>query len=126
MGIDRKTAQTVGIAVDHRRRNRSQESLDLNTQRLVEYKSKLVVFPRRAGQPKKGDSTDAAAMKAAVQNKARHIVALPTTSNAVETGVISKDMASFKAFFTLRTERANTKYYGARKKRVEDKLKEEA
>merc|ERR1711966_366020 len=115
----------MGIAVDHRRRNRCQESLDLNTQRLKEYQSKLVVFPRRAGQPKKGDCTDAAALKAAVQNRARNVVPLPTASTEVETGKITPEMQSFKAFFTLRTERANVKYYGPRQKRIADKRKEE-
>ena len=55
-GINKKVARTIGIAVDHRRRNRSQESLELNVQRLKAYKAKLIVFPRKAGKPKAGDS----------------------------------------------------------------------
>jgi large subunit ribosomal protein L13e len=55
-GIHRKEARSVGIAVDHRRRNRSNESLELNIQRLKAYKAKLIVFPRKAASPKKGDS----------------------------------------------------------------------
>ncbi|KAG5461809.1 MAG: ribosomal protein L13e-domain-containing protein [Olpidium bornovanus] len=55
-GIRRKEALTVGISVDPRRRNRSEESLKLNVARLQAYKSKLIVFPRKAGKPKKGDS----------------------------------------------------------------------
>ena len=47
---------TLGIAVDHRRRNRSSESLQANVQRLKEYTSKLIVFPKKANKPKKGDS----------------------------------------------------------------------
>lgn len=46
-GIPKKLAPTIGIAVDHRRRNRSLESLQANVQRLKTYKAKLVVFPRR-------------------------------------------------------------------------------
>ena len=42
--------------MDHRRRNRSLESLELNIQRLKEYKSKLILFPRKMSKPKKGDS----------------------------------------------------------------------
>lgn len=56
-GIHKKTARTIGIAVDHRRRNRSTESLQANVQRLKEYRSKLILFPRKASAPKKGDST---------------------------------------------------------------------
>ena len=53
-GVSPKYARTVGIAVDHRRRNRCQESLDANVQRLKNYMEKLIVFPRVAGKPKSG------------------------------------------------------------------------
>ena len=56
-GINRKLARTIGIAVDHRRMNRSMESLQQNVQRLKEYRSKLILFPRKASKPKKGDAT---------------------------------------------------------------------
>ena len=49
-GIPKKLAPTIGIAVDHRRRNRSLEGLQANIQRLKTYKAKLVIFPRRAGK----------------------------------------------------------------------------
>lgn len=50
----KKYAKTIGIAVDHRRRNKSVESLQLNAQRLKLYKSKLILFPLNAGKPKEG------------------------------------------------------------------------
>ena len=49
-GIPKKYAQSIGIAVDHRRRNRSLEGLQANVQRLKTFKAKLVVFPRRVGK----------------------------------------------------------------------------
>lgn len=51
-GIPKKLAPTIGIAVDHRRRNRSLEGLQTNVQRLKTYKAKLVIFPRRARKVK--------------------------------------------------------------------------
>ncbi|KAI3828542.1 hypothetical protein L1987_02643 [Smallanthus sonchifolius] len=54
-GIPKKP--TIGIAVDHRRRNRSLEGLQANVQRLKTFKAKLVIFPRRARKTKAGDST---------------------------------------------------------------------
>ena len=54
--INRKEARSIGIAVDHRRRNKSNESLQLNSQRLKEYKSRLIVFPRKRGKTKAGDA----------------------------------------------------------------------
>ena len=56
-GVGRKEAKGLGIVVDHRRRNLSEEGKKLNVDRLVEYKSRLIVFPRKASKPKKGDST---------------------------------------------------------------------
>ena len=53
-------AQSIGIVVDHRRRNKSQEELDLNVRRLKAYLQKLVLFPKTQGKYKKGlvnDST---------------------------------------------------------------------
>eukprot|EP00914_Ancora_sagittata_P027003 GHVO01052966.1.p1 GENE.GHVO01052966.1~~GHVO01052966.1.p1 ORF type:complete len:181 (+),score=21.86 GHVO01052966.1:14-556(+) len=53
-GVSPKFALTVGISVDHRRRNHCEESLAANTERIKEYLKRLVVFPRKSGQPKKG------------------------------------------------------------------------
>merc|ERR1711976_861250 len=47
----------IGIAVDYRRSNISEESLQRNVQRLKEYQSKLVLFPLKAKSPHKGDSS---------------------------------------------------------------------
>ena len=41
-GLTAQYARTVGIAVDHRRTNKSAESLAINVARLEEYKSKLI------------------------------------------------------------------------------------
>jgi large subunit ribosomal protein L13e len=56
-GIGRKEARGVGIVVDHRRRNLSEEGKKINVERLQAYKARLIVFPRKAGKPKKGDSS---------------------------------------------------------------------
>lgn|SRR5450830_1397485 len=77
-------ARTVGICVDTRRFDASEEALQLNVQRLESYKSKLILFPRRADKPKKGDINDATAEKlksaeAGKQNIAKHIFSKPIT-----------------------------------------------
>merc|ERR1719440_1717514 len=65
--INKKSARGVGIAVDHRRTNRSEEAFQANVQRLKMYKSKLVLFPRKtAKRVKAGDSTEDQC-KAAIQ-----------------------------------------------------------
>merc|ERR1712189_105194 len=45
-GIPANKARTIGICVDHRRKNKCTKSLQANVQRLKEYQSKLIVFPR--------------------------------------------------------------------------------
>ena len=56
-GIGKKEARGVGIVVDHRRRNLSEEGKAINVERLKAYKARLIVFPRNAKKPKKGDTT---------------------------------------------------------------------
>lgn len=55
--IPKRFAPTIGIAVDHRRRNKSVESLQMNAARLKAYRSKLILFPRNAKKPQKTDAT---------------------------------------------------------------------
>ena len=56
-GVGRKEARGIGIVVDHRRRNLSEEGKIINVERLRAYKARLIVFPRKAKKAKKGDST---------------------------------------------------------------------
>lgn len=56
-GIRKKEALALGIAVDHRAKARSEERYNRNVERLQAYKARLVVFPKNAKKPKKGDST---------------------------------------------------------------------
>merc|ERR1711981_635053 len=53
VGLGRLEAQSLGIAVDPRRRNRSVNGKQTNEQRLREYRAKLVVFPRNAKGPRR-------------------------------------------------------------------------
>ncbi|KAI0534392.1 60S ribosomal protein L13 [Xylaria digitata] len=46
-GISRLLAPTIGIAVDYRRVNMSEESLATNIQRLKAYHARLIVFSRK-------------------------------------------------------------------------------
>ncbi|NWR22292.1 RL13 protein, partial [Emberiza fucata] len=107
-GINKKFARTIGISVDPRRRNKSTESLQANVQRLKEYHSKLILFPRKPAMPKKGDSSpDCLALSLQVfkREKAR---------------VISEDEKNFKAFASLRMARANARLFGIRAKRAKE------
>mmetsp|Transcript_26497 Transcript_26497/g.39355 ORF Transcript_26497/g.39355 Transcript_26497/m.39355 type:complete len:205 (-) Transcript_26497:90-704(-) len=111
-GISAKLAQTIGIAVDHRRTNKSVESLQLNVQRLKEYKSRLIVFPRKSNKPKAGDSSKEELAQA--QQIKGDIVAAPAAEPAVTFGTITDEMKAFKAYGTMRAARNDVKLLGKR------------
>ncbi|KAI3921079.1 hypothetical protein MKX01_036058 [Papaver californicum] len=122
-GIPKKLAPTIGIAVDHRRRNKSLEGLQTNVQRLKTYKAKLVVFPRRAGKFKNGDST-AEELASATQVTGDF---MPITRERPETELVkvTNEMKSVKAYQKLRLERTNQRHIGKRLKRAAEAEKEE-
>jgi large subunit ribosomal protein L13e len=96
-----KYARTVGIAVDHRRSNKSNESLELNVERLKTYVSNLVVLKK--GQEASGLSQ----LKGTIQP-------IDRTKPALEMQDVTADMKSFKAFTTMRVARQETKIAGYR------------
>ncbi|KNA22308.1 hypothetical protein SOVF_035480 [Spinacia oleracea] len=122
-GIPKKLAPTIGIAVDHRRRNRSLEGLQTNVQRLKTYKAKLVVFPRHARKFKAGDSTpEELANATQVQGEF-----LPIENVKVPMDIVSvtADMKAVNAYAKLRLERTNKRHQGIRLKRAAEAEKEE-
>lgn len=46
-GLTKRFARSIGIAVDLRRKNRSEEGLNENVQRLKNYRAKLLLFPKK-------------------------------------------------------------------------------
>lgn len=117
-GIPSKLAPTIGIAVDHRRRNRSLEGLQDNVNRLKAYKANLVVFPRRANKPKAGDAS-AEELKTAVQHKGT-LLPVTRTKATLEKVAITAAMKSEKAYSTLRLARMNKRMTGIRAKRAQE------
>ena len=129
-GIPRKLAPTIGIPVDFRRQNTSQESLTANVARLKEYKKRLILFPHKSGQHKALDSSkeDLAAAKDAVKHVSRM---LPIDSGVgLEHGVseISKDempeAVEGGAYRQLREARSEARLVGVREKRAKAKAEE--
>ncbi|KAI0053316.1 ribosomal protein L13e [Auriscalpium vulgare] len=121
-GIGRKQARGLGVVVDHRRRNLSVEGKELNVARLKAYKERLIVFPRKAGKPKKGDSS-AEELAAATT---RATIPLPAASVPEAPRKITTEEREFDAYKTLRNLRSQQRYEGARKVRAAKKEEEEA
>ncbi|XP_078256978.1 large ribosomal subunit protein eL13 [Rhinoraja longicauda] len=117
-GINKRVARTIGIAVDNRRRNKSTESIQCNVQRLKEYRSKLIIFPRKASAPKKGDSTPEE-IKVATQLLGS-VMPIKNVYKKEKARVISEDEKNFKAFASLRMARANARLFGMRAKRAKE------
>lgn len=140
--IHKKEARTIGIAVDFRRRNKSVESVQENVQRLKEYKSKLILFPKKLSKPRKGDATvcfrfleniflhllftfknnftfQAEEMKLAVQLK-RTIMPVRKSIKREKARVITPDEKKFKAYVTLRQARVHEMLWGKRQKRAKE------
>ncbi|XP_039265886.2 large ribosomal subunit protein eL13-like [Styela clava] len=118
-GINRHFAQTIGICVDHRRRNRSYESLQENVQRLKEYKSKLILFPKKASQPKKGDSS-AEEIKMASQYEGT-VLPMKQKFTREKARAITDEERNHSVFQAMRMARSNAKLHGIRAKRKKEK-----
>jgi large subunit ribosomal protein L13e len=122
-GVNRKEARSIGISVDHRRKNKCAESLQMNAQRLKEYKAKLIVFPRKRGKPKAGDA-DAAEVEKATQLTGP-LVPMPAAFTPEEPMAITAEMKAVEARHTIRMARADFRLFGVRQKNRLAKLSKE-
>jgi large subunit ribosomal protein L13e len=111
-GITAAYAKTIGICVDARRSNKSQESLDLNTKRITDYLASIVVFPKRKAS---------ADIKAATQFAGKVIQPLAKPATALVMG----DVGESNAFISLRKARKETKIDGQRAAVIIRKAKEQ-
>jgi large subunit ribosomal protein L13e len=118
-GMTRQMAMSVGISVDHRRRNRCQESLELNKARIEAYKSKLILLPKKGS----------AAVLAAAQTVSSVAAAFPIVKSvaSVEAArAVSAEEVEFSAYKTLRAAQSTARYAGIRAKRAAIKAEEAA
>jgi len=121
-----KVARTIGIAVDHRRRNRCTESLQENVNRLKLYKSKLLIFPRKSGKKgvKKGD-TPKSELQNVAQNTLKEIIPIPKPQLRIKARAITSEEKEKSAYKTLKKARTNQHYLGNKLKKTQGEKKEE-
>merc|ERR1740116_559847 len=126
-GLTAAQAKTVGISVDHRRTSTSEEQLQMNVARLNEYKSKMILFPKRDQKPKKGFLADATVekVKAAMAANQSKGVTMPIQKKVqeVEFAKIPDEDKKKKVYHGLRSMRTNTRYNGRRIKKAADEKK---
>ncbi|PNH05825.1 60S ribosomal protein L13 [Tetrabaena socialis] len=133
-GIPVRMAASLGISVDHRRRNKSLESLQENVSRLKSYRSNLVVFPRNVKKPKAFE-TPLAEANAVAQVKTSDVLPLTKSAPALETVKVTAEMKAnlgkslsdvkATAYAKIRVERMNVRQIGARAKKAKESAKEE-
>merc|ERR1712170_19239 len=121
-GLTQAFARSVGIAVDHRRHNKNADTMATNVERLNQYKNKMILFPRTADQPKRGQINDSTAeqLKNAAQNTTEGVFALPSQSRRCKVEALTAEMKNFRAYQKLRAERINRRYQGQREKRARE------
>jgi len=130
-GIPRKLAATVGIAVDPRRQNLSEESLKANVARLKAYKERLVVFPRKTKSPKTGDAPTEEVEAAKQIGTYPHDGKIKFSNQAfpisnkitIKEGKVADFEGEEAAYRKLRIARSDQRLQGKREKR--EKAKEE-
>ncbi|PIK59039.1 Ribosomal protein L13 [Apostichopus japonicus] len=108
-----------GISVDHRRRNLSVEGLQANVQRLKEYKSRLILFPRKPGKPKEGDSEEAE-LKMATQLEGK-VMPIKQIYKPEKARAVTEEEKKTSVFNDMRMARANARLFGIRKKKAAEK-----
>jgi len=128
-GIPRKLAPTIGISVDARRQNLSQESLTVNVARLKEYRARLILFPRKLGQHKKGDASkeEVSGVKDSV-SRLKHglpIIHADTTIKEIKKSELPEPIEG-GAYRKLRDARSEARNAGKREKRAKEKADEAA
>ncbi|KAB0800199.1 hypothetical protein PPYR_05939 [Photinus pyralis] len=111
-------ARSIGIAVDFRRRNKSVESIQVNTQRLKEYRSKLILFPLHKKKLRAGEATEEE-QKMATQFTGE-ILPIKQAVTEPEARVPTQREKRFNAYATLRKERSDAKLVGIRAKRQKE------
>ncbi|EFX02428.1 60S ribosomal protein l13 [Grosmannia clavigera kw1407] len=119
-GVPRLLAPTIGIAVDHRRQNLSEESLAANVARLKAYQARLLVFPKKGAKPAIPAGSAAATIAGVLP-----IVPVPAGVMEIKTSELPAQLEG-GAFTTLRLARSNKKYAGVREKRIKDRAEAEA
>jgi len=127
-GLGKAEAQSLGIAVDYRRRNRSVQGKQANVQRLKEYKANLVVFPRNAKKCKKGWKADASAEETAVATQITTAKVMPLVAEAVEveTRKITPEEKSANVGRMLKAAWNDARLCGFREKRAKESAEKQA
>jgi large subunit ribosomal protein L13e len=109
--IPRQQAMTIGIAVDHRRRDKSEETFLENLEILKKYKARLILFP--LGGSKKENIFSEIGQK--IQQDIIHF----SKKQPLMPRARKPEKTTSPSFIVLRQARADQRWEGRRKRRLE-------
>ncbi|KAK4212459.1 ribosomal protein L13e-domain-containing protein [Rhypophila decipiens] len=121
-GIPKLYAPTIGIAVDARRQNLSEEGLAANVERLKAYKARLIVFPRK--QKVKSTDTPKDQQSGETTQSIRAAFGVEQAVAPGFTEIKKSDLPKAVdggAYRALRKARSDARLVGVRQKRADDK-----
>lgn len=104
-------ARSLGIAVDLKRKDTCKETTNVNAQRLKEYISKMILYPRKPDkmdkkpQVKEATKEQLAAPEASMQNTSKVIIPFPKAEPGYSFSAITEQMKKENVYKTQRTER---------------------
>jgi len=120
-------ARSLGIAIDLRRKDTSKETLDLNSNRIKEYISRMILYPRNEQKPeKKPQVKEATAEKlkspeAKVQNIIKGVIELPKKEIGYSFEPITEEMKKKNVYKTQRKEIKEAKGFYKRLEKIKAK-----
>jgi len=125
--VNKNEARGLGINVDYRRKNRTEEAFQANVARLKAYRARLIIFPRKATSKrvKKGDASKEE-RKAASQVNIASVFPVQIKRKKVKARKITAAEREAKVAATLRKARTDALLWGRREKRAKDKAAEAA
>lgn len=118
IGLNKKEARSIGIKVDHRRRNKSIESLLINKQRLQDYKSRLIILPSGEKRLLEKDPVREYVRKV-------NIKPIAVKTRKTKAMVITADAKKFSAFIEVRQAHGLKKKLSNRRKSLAKKQVED-
>ena len=101
-------ARSIGIAVDLRRKDTSNEAQTANVNRIKEYLAKMILYPRKKADKKavvkEATEEQLKAPEAKEQNTCKCVIPLPKEEVGYTFAPITKEMKSANVYKTQRTE----------------------
>ena len=101
-------ARSLGIAIDLRRKDTSNEAQTANVNRLKEYLAKMILYPRKKADKKaivkEATEEQLKAPEAKEQNTCKCVIPLPKEEVGYTFAPITKEMKSANVYKTQRTE----------------------